>query len=205
MAKKSSSARWMKAHLDDEYVKKARQEGYRSRAVYKLIEMVEKEGFIKQGARVLDLGAAPGSWSQIARRLVGKSGQVIGNDILPIEPIAGVDFLHGDFTKSTVYEQLLNLMAGNKMNVVLCDMAPNMSGQTCVDMAKSIYLCELALDMAKKTLAPKGYFFIKVFHGDGFDGFIKACRSTFVKVKICKPKASRTHSKEVYLLANRLK
>lgn len=205
MAKKASSNRWMSEYLNDKYVKKAQKEGYRSRAVYKLIEVVEKYKFIKSGARVLDLGAAPGGWSQVAVKLVGKSGQVIANDILDINVIDGVNFLRGDITQKEVYENLLNLTQGNKIDVVLSDMAPNMSGQSSVDIPKSMYLCDLALDMALKTLNKNGFFFIKVFQGEGFDCFVRACRQAFVKVNIRKPKASRGRSKEVYLLANTLK
>jgi 23S rRNA (uridine2552-2'-O)-methyltransferase len=205
MAKKGSSARWMNEHLSDEYVKKAQKAGYRSRAVYKLIEANNKDNFIKPGFRILDLGAAPGGWSQVAINLVGKTGQVIASDILDIEPITGVEFLHGDFTQDWVYKALLKLTQGNKMDVVLSDMAPNMSGQLSVDLPKSMFLCELALEMATKTLHPNGVFFVKVFQGEGFDEFIKLCRATFVKVIIRKPKASRARSKEVYLLANTLK
>lgn len=195
----------MHEHLSDEFVKKAQTEGYRSRAVYKLLEIIEKDKFIKPGQTVLDLGAAPGGWSQVAQKMVGKSGQVIASDILAIKPINGVDFLQGDFTQDSVYEQLLSMTKNQKIDVVLSDMAPNMSGQLSVDIPKSLYLCELALDMAIKTLSPKGYFFIKVFQGAGFDDFVKTCRETFVKVSIRKPKASRARSKEVYLLANSLK
>lgn len=195
----------MSEHLSDEYVKKSQKEGYRSRAVYKLIEVVDKDKFIHSGARVLDLGAAPGGWSQVAIKKVGPSGQVIASDILPIKPIDGVDFLQGDFTEDCVYQQLLTLTAGQKMDVVLSDMAPNMSGQISVDIPKALYLCELALDMAIKTLTPKGVFLTKVFQGEGFDDFVKACRKAFVKVTIRKPKASRARSKEVYLLASTLK
>ena len=205
MGKKSSSGRWMSEHLSDEYVKKAQKEGYRSRAVYKLTEAVAKDKFIKLGDRVLDLGAAPGSWSQVAISMVGNSGQVIASDILDIDPIDGVDFLCGDFTQNSVYEELLALTAGKKVDVVLSDMAPNMSGQLSVDIPKSMYLCELALDMAIKTITPNGAFFIKVFQGAGFDEYVKSCRVAFNKVIIRKPKASRSRSKEVYLLANGLK
>ncbi len=205
MAKKSSSGRWMSEHLNDEYVKLAQKQGYRSRAVYKLSEIAEKDKFIQSGDRVLDLGAAPGGWSQIASKIVGKKGQVIASDILDIEPIDGVDFLRGDFTQIEVYEKLLTLTQGKKVNVVLSDMAPNMSGQLSVDIPKSLYLCELALDMAIKTLTPQGYFFIKVFQGAGFDDYIKATRAAFKKVVVRKPKASRARSKEVYLLANTIK
>uniref|UniRef100_UPI0034DE02BF 23S rRNA (uridine(2552)-2'-O)-methyltransferase RlmE n=1 Tax=Candidatus Thiodubiliella endoseptemdiera TaxID=2738886 RepID=UPI0034DE02BF len=206
MAKnKGSSGRWMSEHLSDEYVKRAQKEGYRSRAVYKLTEAIDRDRFIKSGDIVLDLGAAPGGWSQVAIKIAGKKGQVIASDILDIEPIDEVDFLQGDFTELSVYEELLSLIKSKKVNVVLSDMAPNMSGQLSVDIPKSLYLCELALDMAVKTLTPNGYFFIKVFQGVGFDEYVKACRAAFVKVVIRKPKASRTRSKEVYLLANGIK
>ncbi len=206
MAKnKGSSGRWMSEHLSDEYVKRAQKEGYRSRAVYKLTEAIDRDRFIKSGDIVLDLGAAPGGWSQVAIKIVGKKGQVIASDILDIEPIDKVDFLQGDFTELSVYEELLSLIKSEKVNVVLSDMAPNMSGQLSVDIPKSLYLCELALDMAVKTLTPNGYFFIKVFQGVGFDEYVKACRAAFVKVVIRKPKASRARSKEVYLLANGIK
>lgn len=163
MAKKGSSGRWMNEHLNDEYVKKSQKEGYRSRAVYKLTEVVDKDKFIKPGDKVLDLGAAPGGWSQVAKKIVGKSGQVIASDILDIEPLDDVDFLCGDFTEDSVYEKLLTLTAGKKIDVVLSDMAPNMSGQLSVDIPKSMHLCELALDMAIKTLAKDGYFLLKSF------------------------------------------
>ncbi|WP_428087325.1 23S rRNA (uridine(2552)-2'-O)-methyltransferase RlmE [Candidatus Thioglobus sp.] len=205
MAKNNSSGRWMSEHLSDEYVKRAQKEGYRSRAVYKLTEIIDKDKFIKAGNRVLDLGAAPGGWSQVAIKIVGNKGQVIASDILDIEPIDGVDFLCGDFTQNSVYEELLNLTKGKKVDVLLSDMAPNMSGQLSVDIPKSMYLCELALDMAIKTLTPSGSFFIKVFQGVGFDEYVKSCRAAFSKVIIRKPKASRSRSKEVYLLASGLK
>ena len=205
MTKKSSSRRWMNEHLNDEYVKKAQREGYRCRAVYKLIEIIDKNQIITKGDRVLDLGAAPGGWSQVVEKIVGQTGQVIASDILPIEEISGVDFLQGDFTESSVYEKLLSMTKGQKMNTVLSDMAPNMSGQLSVDQPKSMYLAELALDMAIKMLMPNGYFVVKVFQGDGFDAYVQIARQTFKKVAIKKPKASRPRSKEVYLLASQLK
>jgi|TARA_B110000495_G_C22729468_1_gene428178 23S rRNA (uridine2552-2'-O)-methyltransferase len=205
MTKKSSSRRWMNEHLNDEYVKKAQKEGYRCRAVYKLIEIIDNNKIITKGDRVLDLGAAPGGWSQVAAKIVGQNGQVIASDILPIEPIPGVDFLQGDFTELLVYEELLGLTKGQKMNTVLSDMAPNMSGQLSVDQPKSMYLSELALDMAINTLTPNGHFVVKVFQGDGFDAYVQIIRQTFIKVSIKKPKASRPRSKEVYLLASQLK
>ena len=205
MTKKSSSRRWMNEHLNDEYVKKAQREGYRCRAVYKLIEIIDKNQIITKGDRVLDLGAAPGGWSQVVAKIVGQTGQVIASDILPIEETPGVDFLQGDFTESSVYEKLLSMTKGQKMNTILSDMAPNMSGQLSVDQPKSMYLAELALDMAIKTLMPNGYFVVKVFQEDGFDAYVQIARQTFKKVAIKKPKASRPRSKEVYLLASQLK
>ena len=195
----------MNEHLNDEYVKKAQKEGYRCRAVYKLIEITDKNQIITKGDRILDLGAAPGGWSQVAAKIVGKTGQIIASDILPIEEIPGVDFLQGDFTEMSIYKALLSLTKDQKMNTVLSDMAPNMSGQLSVDQPKSMYLAELALDMTIKTLTPNGHFLVKVFQGDGFDAYVQIARQTFKKVAIKKPKASRARSKEVYLLASQLK
>jgi 23S rRNA (uridine2552-2'-O)-methyltransferase len=195
----------MNEHLNDEYVKKAQKEGYRCRAVYKLLEIIDKNQILKKGDRVLDLGAAPGGWSQVAAKIVGKTGQVLASDILPIEEIPGVDFLKGDFTEMSIYEALLSLTKGQKINTVLSDMAPNMSGQLSIDQPKSMYLAELALDMAVKTLTPNGHFLVKVFQGDGFDPYVQIARQTFKKVVIKKPRASRARSKEVYLLASQLK
>ncbi len=205
MAKTSSSVRWMNEHLKDEFVKKAQKEGYRSRAAYKLLEIIDKDQIIKSGFKVLDLGAAPGGWSQVAIKIVGKKGQVIATDILPIESIVNVEFLQGDFTKEKLYEKLLSLTKEQKINVVLSDMAPNMSGQISIDQPKSIYLAELALDMATKVLSHNGHFVVKIFQGDGFDIFIQNTRKKFKKVVIRKPKASRPRSKEVYLIASQLK
>jgi 23S rRNA (uridine2552-2'-O)-methyltransferase len=205
VAKKGSSRRWMHEHLSDEFVKKAQKEGYRSRAVYKLLEIVEKKAIIRNGNKVLDLGAAPGGWSQVAAKLVGSQGKVISSDILPIELIDGVDFLQGDFTEQSVYDDLLVMTDGAKVDVVLSDMAPNMSGQLSVDQPKSMYLAELAIEMAIKTLNPGGSFVVKVFQGDGFDVFVQNAKKAFKKVSVIKPKASRPRSKEVYLLASQLK
>jgi 23S rRNA (uridine2552-2'-O)-methyltransferase len=195
----------MHEHLNDEYVKKAQKEGYRSRAVYKLLEIIEKSQIINKGDRILDLGAAPGGWSQVARKIVGKSGQVIASDILSIEEISGVNFLQGDFTEQSVYDELITLTEGSSIDIVLSDMAPNMSGQLSVDQPKSIYLAELAIDLAVKTLSKNGHFIVKIFQGDGFDDYVKNARKVFKKVSIIKPKASRSRSKEVYLLASQLK
>ena len=205
MAKKGSSRRWMHEHLSDEFVKKAQKEGYRSRAVYKLLEIVEKKAIIRNGNKVLDTGAAPGGWSQVAAKLVGSQGKVIACDILPIELSDGVDFLQGDFTEQSVYDDLLVMTDAAKVDVVLSDMAPNMSGQLSVDQPKSMYLAELAIEMAIKTLNPGGSFVVKVFQGDGFDVFVQNAKKAFKKVSVIKPKASRPRSKEVYLLASQLK
>ena len=205
MAKKGSSRRWMHEHLSDEFVKKAQKEGYRYRDVYKLLEIVEKKAIIRNGDKVLDLGAAPGGWSQVAAKLVGSQGKVIASDILPIELIDGVDFLQGDFTEQSVYDDLLVMTDGAKVDAVLSDMAPNMSGQLSVDQPKSMYLAELAIEMAIKTLNPGGSFVVKVFQGDGFDVFVQNAKKAFKKVSVIKPKASRPRSKEVYLLASQLK
>ena len=195
----------MHEHLNDEYVKKAQKDGYRSRAVYKLLEIIDKNQILTKGDRVLELGAAPGGWSQVAAKIVGKNGQIIASDILPIEEISGVDFLQGDFTEMSVYEALISLTKGQKINTILSDMSPNMSGQLSVDQPKSMHLAELALDMAVKTLTPNGHFLVKVFHGDGFDAYVQIVRQNFKKVAIKKPMASRAKSKEVYLLASQLK
>ena len=205
VAKKGSSRRWMHEHLNDEYVKKAQKEGYRCRAVYKLLEIIEKKHIINKGDTVLDLGAAPGGWSQVAVKITGKSGQVIASDILPIEEINGVNFIQGDFTLQSVYDELMNLIKGSSIDIVLSDMAPNMSGQLSVDQPKSMYLADLAIDFALKILSRNGHFIVKVFQGDGFDEYVKKSRSSFRKVSIIKPKASRPRSKEVYLLASQLK
>ena len=205
MAKKGSSRRWMHEHLNDEYVKQAQKEGYRSRAVYKLLEIIDKNQILTKGDRILDLGAAPGGWSQVARKIVGKSGQVIASDILSIEEISGVNFLQGDFTEQSVYDELITLTEGSSIDIVLSDMAPNMSGQLSVDQPKSMYLAELAIDLAVKTLSKNGHFIVKIFQGDGFDDYVKNARKVFKKVSIIKPKASRPRSKEVYLLASQLK
>ena len=205
VAKKGSSRRWIHEHLNDEYVKKAQKEGYRCRAVYKLLEIIEKKHIISKGDTVLDLGAAPGGWSQVAVKITGKSGQVIANDILPIEEINGVNFIQGDFTEQSVYDVLMNLIKGSSIDIVLSDMAPNMSGQLSVDQPKSMHLADLAIDFALKILSRNGHFIVKVFQGDGFDEYVKKSRSIFRKVSIIKPKASRPRSKEVYLLASQLK
>ena len=202
MAKKRSSSKaWLKEHRDDPYVQQAQREGYRSRACYKLLELQERDKLIRPGMTVLDLGSAPGGWSQVAVALVGHSGRVIASDILPMDTIAGVEFIQGDFTEEEVFEQLLAALAGTPVDLVISDMAPNMSGMNAVDQPRSIYLVELALDMARRVLAPGGAFVSKVFQGEGFDELYRDTRESFDRVLTRKPKASRPRSREVYVVA----
>ena len=202
MAKKRSSSKaWLKEHRDDPYVQQAQREGYRSRACYKLLELQERDRLIRPGMTVLDLGSAPGGWSQVAVALVGHSGRVIASDILPMDTIAGVEFIQGDFTEEEVFEQLLAALAGTPVDLVISDMAPNMSGMNAVDQPRSIYLVELALDMARQVLAPGGAFVSKVFQGEGFDELYRDTRESFDRVLTRKPKASRPRSREVYVVA----
>jgi 23S rRNA (uridine2552-2'-O)-methyltransferase len=202
MAISKSSNRWMKEHFDDKYVKKAQQEGYRSRAVYKLQEIQSKDRLFKQGMRVVDLGAAPGSWSQIVTEWVGQNvGQVIASDILAIDPLPFVEFVQGDFREQAVLDQLLLCLGQHKADVVISDMSPNMSGNDAVDMPRSLYLCELALDMAQQVLKPDGAILIKLFQGQGSEAYLKDVKTHFKQLKIRKPKASRARSREVYVLA----
>ena len=197
----ASSKRWLKEHFDDHYVQKAQKQGLRSRAVFKLEEVQQKDNLIKPGMTVVDLGAAPGSWSQLAVDMVGEHGQVIACDILPMDPIVGVDFLQGDFREEAVLQALLDRINGKNVDVVLSDMAPNMAGNNAVDQARSMYLCELALDMCHQVLKPGGSFAIKVFQGEGFDEFFGSIREAFTTVKTRKPDSSRARSREVYLVA----
>ena len=201
MARTKSSARWLREHFNDEYVKRARQEGYRSRAVYKLLEIHEKDRLLRPGMTVVDLGAAPGGWSQLAVRLVGQQGAVIALDILPIEPLPGVECIEGDFREAVVLERLLAALNDRPVDLVLADMAPNTSGIKAVDQPRGMYLSELALDFAQRCLRPGGDFLLKIFQGEGFDGFLKELRTAFVTVAPRKPKASRARSAEQYLLA----
>ncbi|MCX7075916.1 MAG: 23S rRNA (uridine(2552)-2'-O)-methyltransferase RlmE [Methylococcales bacterium] len=201
MARSKSSNRWMQEHFDDEYVKMAQVQGYRSRAVFKLKEINEKDNLIKNGMNIVDLGAAPGGWSQLARQLMGKSGQLIALDILPIEPLEGVTTILGDFREESVLNALYVELAGAPIHLIMSDMAPNMSGNKATDQARSIYLGELALDMAKTVLAKQGTFLVKLFQGEGFEAFHKEVQAAFTQVIIRKPKASRPRSNEVYILA----
>ncbi|WP_428240210.1 23S rRNA (uridine(2552)-2'-O)-methyltransferase RlmE [Gynuella sp.] len=201
MARSKSSGRWLKEHFDDVYVQRSKQDGYRSRASYKLLEINEKGQFIKPGMTVIDLGSAPGGWSQVAARLVGDHGTVIASDILPMDAIAGVDFIQGDFTEQEVFDQIMELLDAQLADLVISDMAPNMSGMSAVDQPKAMYLVELALDMALQTLRPGGAFIAKVFQGEGFDAYLRSVRDNFRKVSTRKPSSSRSRSREVYLVA----
>ena len=205
MARSKSSGRWLKEHFDDVYVKKSQQDGWRSRASYKLLEINKKDRIFKPGMKVVDLGAAPGGWSQVAVELLGDRGRVVASDILPMDGIAGVDFVQGDFTEDAVLEEILTIIGSDKVDLVISDMAPNMSGTLSVDQPNAMYLVELALDLARQTLRQGGTFLVKVFQGEGFDIFLKDIRTSFGKVQTRKPDASRARSREVYLLASNFK
>jgi 23S rRNA (uridine2552-2'-O)-methyltransferase len=205
MAKSKSSRRWLAEHFDDQYVKLAQQQGLRSRAAYKLMELDDKYHLLRRGMRVVDLGSAPGSWSQVVQRALAGSGQVIALDVLPMEPIQDVVFIQGDFTEDEPLALLESELDGQNVDLVLSDMAPNMSGMGAVDQPRAMYLAELALDFAEKWLEPGGSFVVKVFHGEGFDIFMKQTRSLFEKVQVRKPSASRARSREVYILGHRRK
>jgi 23S rRNA (uridine2552-2'-O)-methyltransferase len=201
MKKSKSSRQWLDRHFKDEYVKRAQQQGVRSRAAFKLEEIQERDLVLKPGQTVVDLGAAPGGWSQMARRIVGESGRVLALDILPMEPLPDVEFLQGDFREQGVLDALLDRLGEKKVDVVISDMAPNVSGMSAVDQPRAIYLCEIALDLARQILQPGGSFVVKVFQGEGFDQFHRDLRASFGRVVTRKPKASRAKSREVYLVA----
>ncbi len=200
-----SSGRWLQEHFADPYVRKAQAEGWRSRAVYKLEEADRKERLLRPGMTVLDLGAAPGAWSQYARTKVGHKGKVIASDILAMDALAGVEFVQGDFREETVAAQLLALAGERAVDVLLSDMAPNMSGMEVIDQPRAMYLAELALEMAGRVLKPGGGALIKVFQGSGFQELTVAARRQFKTVRFLKPAASRARSAEIYLLANSLR
>ncbi len=205
MARSKSSKRWLNEHFDDPYVRMAQQQGLRSRSAFKLLELQEKHQLIRPGMVVVDLGAAPGGWCQVARPLVGESGRVIGLDILEMEPLPGVEFICGDFTEDEPLAELEQLLGGTPVDLVLSDMAPNMSGMAAIDQAKSMYLAELALAFVRDHLKQGGDFVVKLFQGADFDSYVREVRSLFEKVQVKKPKASRPRSKEVYLLARNRK
>jgi 23S rRNA (uridine2552-2'-O)-methyltransferase len=201
----ASSGRWLKEHFDDKYANEARRKGYRSRAIFKIEEIQNKDKLLKPGMTVVDLGAAPGGWSQYAAKVVGDEGQVIACDLLPMDPISGVSFLQGDFREETVLDALLERIQPDMVDVVMSDMAPNMAGNLSVDQPRAMYLVELALDMCHQTLAPGGSFVVKVFQGEGFDDYVKQVREAFKVVKIRKPDSSRARSREVFIVANGFK
>lgn len=201
MARSKSSNQWLREHFTDEYVRRAQQEGYRSRAAYKLLEIHQKDRLLRAGMTVVDLGAAPGGWSQLAARHVGGQGAVIALDILPMEPLPGVEFIQGDFRETMVLNQLLERLANRPVDLVISDMAPNTSGIKAVDQPRGMYLAELALAFAQERLRPGGDFLVKVFQGEGFDPFLQNLRRRFAGVAPRKPKASRARSAEQYLLA----
>lgn len=201
MPRTKSSRRWLDRHLGDEYVKRAQREGYRSRAVYKLLEIQAKEAILASGMRVVDLGAAPGGWSQVAARIVGPKGQVLALDRLPMEPLPRVTFIQGDFGEDEPLRRLREALEGESVDLVLSDMAPNVSGNAAVDQPRMIYLCELALDLAREVLKPGGTLVVKAFHGEGFDAYLKELREPFRRVASRKPKSSRPRSRELYLVA----
>jgi len=205
MGRSKSSHQWIQRHVNDEYVKRSQADGYRSRASYKLLEIQERDGLIQPGQVIVDLGAAPGGWSQVAVKLVGHKGRVLATDLLEMDPVQGVDFVQGDFREQAVVDELINLLDGRKVDLVISDIAPNISGMSAVDQPRSMYLCELALDFARQQLKSGGSLVVKVFHGAGFDDFIRDTRTSFSRVVTRKPKASRSKSREVYMVATGFK
>lgn len=190
----------MQRHLNDDFVQRAQREGYRSRAAYKLLEIQERDKLIKHGMTVIDLGAAPGGWTQVAADLIGENGRLIALDILPMDPFAGVEIIQGDFREDEVYQQLLDVLGDSPVDLVISDMAPNISGNKSVDQPRAIYLAELGLELARQVLRPGGDYLVKVFQGEGFDELRQEMQKTFSKLLTRKPKASRSESREVYLL-----
>lgn len=201
LARSKSSSRWLREHHSDEYVQRSRADGYRSRASYKLLELQESDRLMSRGDLVVDLGAAPGGWTQVAARLVGEQGRVVASDILPMDALADVVFVQGDFTEDEVLQRVLDALGERRADLVMSDMAPNMSGIRDVDQPRAMLLAELALDFARKVLKPGGKFVCKVFHGEGFDAFVKELRAAFGAVLTRKPDASRGRSREVYVIA----
>jgi len=205
MARTKSSNEWLRRHVNDPFVKQAQVDGFRSRSAYKLIELNEKDRLIKPGMRVMDLGSAPGGWSQVAGKLVGKKGRVLATDILPMDPVVNTDFIQGDFTDEKVVGQLLEWLGDEKFDLIISDIAPNITGIDSADQAGSMYFLELALDTVHKTLKPRAGFAAKMFQGSGSDQYVKDLRKFFEKVVIRKPAASRAQSREVYIVAKGFK
>jgi 23S rRNA (uridine2552-2'-O)-methyltransferase len=202
---KSKNRTWIKQHVKDPYVKQSQRDGYRSRASYKLLEIIEKGRYIKPGMVVVDLGSAPGGWSQVAAKLVGHKGCVVAVDILPMDPVAGVSFIQGDFTEEEILNQLLDEIGNRPVDLVISDMAPNLTGMKAVDQPAMIYLAELAVDLVQQVMTEDGIFIAKLFQGEGFDEFVRITRTVFNVVNLKKPDASRSKSREVYLVAKGLK
>ena len=205
MARTKSSASWLSRHLSDPFVKQAQKDGYRSRAAYKLTEINDKDKLIRAGMRVLDLGSAPGGWSQVAGKIIGDKGRILATDILPMEPLRNVDFIQGDFTEQETLDQLLAWTGGGKFDLIISDIAPNITGIQSADQASSIYFLELALDTVRRTLKPGANFLAKMFQGSGSDEYLKELRQHFDKVSIRKPAASRKESREVFVVAKGFK
>ena len=205
MARSKSSGNWLQEHVNDPYVKQAQKDGYRSRASYKLIQLNERDRLIRPGMLIVDLGSAPGGWSQVAAHLVGNKGKVVATDILPMDPVKNVDFIQGDFTEEAVLEQILAVLEGRKPDLIICDIAPNITGIDVADQASSMYLVELALDLARRALKLNGDFVTKVFQGTGSEAYLKELRASFEKLAIRKPAASRPRSREVYAVAKGFK
>lgn len=205
MARSKSSGSWLRRHVTDPFVKQAQIDGYRSRSAYKLIELDERDRLMRPGMRVLDLGSAPGGWSQVAAKAVGAKGRVLATDILPMDPIGNVDFIQGDFTSEAVVEQIKAWLGEGKFDLVISDIAPNLSGIDSADQARSIYFLELALDTVRQMLKPGANFVAKMFQGQGSDEYVKELRKHFGKISIRKPKASRPESREVYIVAKEFK
>jgi len=200
MSRSKTSKAWMREHINDPYVQRAKAEGYRSRAAYKLLELDKKDRLLVPGQLLIDLGAAPGSWSQVAVARLGSKGRVVAVDLLPMEPLPGVHFIQGDFREQEVLDALLAAMGGRKADLVISDLAPNISGIGVSDQARSMHLCELALEFSRECLKPGGALLVKVFQGAGFTEFLAGMRKAFAKVASRKPKASRGRSSEMYLL-----
>lgn len=205
MARSKTSAAWLKEHVDDVWVQKAQKDGYRSRATYKLAEIDDKDRLLRPGMTVIDLGSAPGGWSQLLSERLGGRGTILASDILPMDAIPDVQFIQGDFTEDEVLQQLLDAMGDRQADLVISDMAPNLSGMNAIDQPKAMYLVELALDLAEQVLKPGGDFLAKVFQGEGYEDYLKLLRSRFDKVLTRKPEASRARSREVYLLGRGFK
>lgn len=201
MARSKSSHRWLRSHFDNEYVKRAQREGYRSRAVYKLDEIQQKDRLLKPGMAIVDLGAAPGGWSQYAAKVLMGRGRIIAMDILPMDPLDGVEFVQGDFREDEVLDLLMEKLGSDRVDLVMSDMAPNISGMEAVDQPRSMYLAELAIDFAGQVLREGGDLLFKAFQGEGFDAMVKTLRTQYRQVRVRKPKASRPRSREVYVLA----